>query len=76
MTPNCRMIWTCKMTAPTKRVRRKETGFIGVNLAKAGDMTLYNRLLAEVESDPELDQSKIVRTALKEYFERRDNKNG
>lgn len=60
------------MEAPTKRVRRKETGFIGVNLAKGGDMTLYNRLQAEVDSDPELDQSKVIRLALKEYFEKRD----
>lgn len=62
------------MTEQSKRIRRKETGFIGVNLAKSGDMTLYNRLQAEVESDPELDQSKVVRAALKEYFEKRDGK--
>lgn len=35
-------------------------------------MTLYNRLQAEVDSDPELDQSKVIRLALKEYFEKRD----
>lgn len=58
--------------ANAKRVRRKEVGFVGVNLAKGGDMTLYNRLLQEVENDPEMDQSKIVRLALKEYFERKD----
>lgn len=62
------------MTDKAKRVRRKEVGFVGVNLAKGGDMTLYNRLLQEVEDDPEMDQSKIVRLALKEYFERRDTK--
>lgn len=60
--------------AERKTVRRKDTGFIGVNLAKSGDMTLYNRLQAEVDSDPELDQSKVVRLALKEYFEKRDGK--
>lgn len=60
------------MATPNKRVRRKETGFIGVNLAKGGDMTLYNRLQQEIQSDPELDQSKVVRAALKEYFEKRD----
>lgn len=60
------------MADKTKRVRRKEVGFVGVNLAKGGDMTLYNRLLQEVEDDPEMDQSKIVRLALKEYFERKD----
>lgn len=60
------------MAEPTKRIRRKEAGFIGANLAKGGDMTLYNRLIQEVESDPELDQSKVIRLALKEYFERKD----
>ena len=60
------------MADKAKRVRRKEVGFVGVNLAKGGDMTLYNRLLQEVEYDPEMDQSKIVRLALKEYFERKD----
>lgn len=62
------------MATKDKRVRRKEAGFIGVKLAKGGDMTLYNRLIQEVESDPELDQSKVIRLALKEYFDRRDNK--
>lgn len=62
------------MADKVKRVRRKEAGFVGANLAKGGDMTLYNRLLQEVESDPELDQSKVIRLALKEYFDKRDNK--
>lgn len=57
-----------------KRIRSKEVGFVGVNLAKGGDMTLYNRLQQEVETDPEMDQSKIIRLALKEYFDRKDNK--
>lgn len=57
-----------------KRIRSKDVGFVGVNLAKGGDMTLYNRFIKEVESDPELDQSKLIRLALKEYFERKDNK--
>lgn len=60
------------MAEKVKRIRRKEAGFVGANLAKGGDMTLYNRLIQEVESDPELDQSKVIRLALKEYFERRD----
>ena len=60
------------MAEKVKRVRRKEVGFVGANLAKGGDMTLYNRLIQEVESDPELDQSKVIRLALKEYFDRRD----
>jgi hypothetical protein len=62
------------MAAKSKRVRSKEVGFVGVNLVKGGDMTLYNRLLEEVESDPELDQSKVIRLALKEYFENKDSK--
>lgn len=64
------------MVAQKKRVRRKETGFIGVKLAKGGDMTLFNRFLQEVEADPELDQSKLVRLALKEYFDRKDGQDG
>lgn len=64
------------MATPKKRVRRKEAGFIGVNLAKGGDMTLFNRFEQEIAADPELDKSKLVRLALKEYFERRDSQNG
>lgn len=65
------------MGAQTKRKRvprQKATGFIGVNLAKGGDMTLYERFEKEVASDSELDRSKLVRVALKEYFDKRDNK--
>lgn len=58
--------------ATTKRTRKKEDGFVGASLAKGGDMTLYNRFIKEVESDPELDQSKLIRLALKEYFDKRD----
>lgn len=62
------------MAKVQKRVRSKDVGFVGVNLAKGGDMTLYNRLLQEVKDDPEMDQSKVIRLALKEYFDRKDNK--
>jgi len=63
------------MADKVKRPRRTtQAGFVGVNLAKSGDMTLYNRLLEEVKTDPELDQSKVVRLALKEYFDKRDSK--
>jgi hypothetical protein len=62
------------MAQKVKRVRSKEVGFVGANLAKGGDMTLYDRLMQEVKSDPELDQSKVIRLALKEYFDKRDNK--
>ena len=60
------------MAEKTKRVRSKDVGFVGVNLSRGGDMALYNRLIQEVESDPEMDQSKIIRLALKEYFDKRD----
>lgn len=60
------------MAEKAKRSRKKEDGFVGASLAKGGDMTLYNRFIKEVESDPELDQSKLIRLALKEYFERKD----
>ena len=59
--------------ATAKRTRKKEDGFVGASLAKGGDMTLYNRFIKEVESDPELDQSKLIRLAVKEYFERKDS---
>lgn len=62
------------MAQKSKRVRNKEVGFVGVNLAKGGDMTLYDRLQKEVALDPEMDQSKVIRLALKEYFDRKDNK--
>jgi hypothetical protein len=62
------------MAEKTKRVRSKDVGFVGVNLSRGGDMALYNRLIQEVESDPEMDQSKIIRLALKEYFDKRDEK--
>lgn len=60
------------MAAQKKRVRTKQEGFIAANLIKRGDRTLYNRFIQEVENEPELDQSKLVRLALKEYFERKD----
>lgn len=60
------------MSAKTERVRKAEAGFVGVNLAKGGDMTIFNRLEKEVKSDPELDRSKVIRLALKEHFERKD----
>lgn len=62
------------MATKEKRIRSKQAGFIGVNLAKGGDMTLFNRFEEEIKTDPELDRSKLVRIALKEYFEKRDSK--
>lgn len=54
-----------------KRIRRTQTGFVGVNLAKGGDMSLYNRLLEEAKATT-MNQSLIIRLALLEYFEKRD----
>lgn len=62
------------MTDRIRRIRKTQAGFVGINLAPRGDMTLFNRLDKEIESDPELDRSKIVRAALKEYFEKRDKR--
>jgi hypothetical protein len=59
--------------ATVKRVRRKEAGFVGVNLAKDGDMTLFNRLEQEVKATT-MNKSLIIRLALLEYFEKRDSK--
>lgn len=56
-----------------KRIRRKEAGFVGANLAKGGDMSLYNRLQEEVKATT-MNQSLIIRLALLEYFEKRDGK--
>lgn len=63
----------CNMANKIKRVRRKEAGFVGANLAKDGDMTLYNRLDQEVKATT-MNRSLIIRLALIEYFEKRDNK--
>lgn len=57
-----------------KRVRRTEAGFVGANLAGVGgDMTLYNRLVAEKKATT-MSHSLIIRLALQEYFDKRDKK--
>ena len=56
-----------------KPKRRKEAGFIGLMLAKGGDMSLYERLNQEVKTTT-MSRSLIVRLALLEYFEKRDGK--
>lgn len=62
------------MTTKKKRVRRKVAGFVGANLANTdGDLTLYNRLVAEKQTTT-MSQSLIIRLALQEYFDKRDNK--
>lgn len=60
------------MATKDKRVRRKEAGFVGANLAgPGGDMTLYNRLVEEKKSTT-MSHSLIIRLALQEYFDKRD----
>lgn len=61
------------MAPQDARVRKKETGFIGVNLVKDGDMSLIKRLDEEVKATT-MNRSLIIRLALQEYFEKRDNK--
>lgn len=53
------------------RERRKASGFVGANLAKGGDMKLYNRLQEEIKNTT-MNQSLIIRLALMEYFDKRD----
>lgn len=62
------------MVTKVKRVRRKEAGFVGANLAgPGGDLTLYNRLVAEKKATT-MSHSLIIRLALQEYFDKRDKK--
>ena len=62
------------MADKVKRIRQKQAGFVGANLAGAsGDMTLYKRLVAEKKATT-MSQSLIIRLALQEYFDKRDNK--
>lgn len=57
--------------AERKRVRRKMAGFVGANLASPdGDLTLYNKLVAE-KAETTMSQSLIIRIALQEYFAKR-----
>lgn len=59
--------------AEKKRVRQTKAGFVGAYLAGAdGDLTLYNRLLQE-KKNTTMSHSLIIRLALQEYFDRRDN---
>lgn len=62
------------MGTKVKRVRRKEAGFVGANLAgPGGDLTLYNRLVEEKKKTT-MSHSLIIRLALQEYFDKRDKK--
>lgn len=56
------------------RVRRKEVGFVGANLAGSkGDLTLYNRLVEE-KKNTTMSHSLIIRLALQQYFDKIDGK--
>lgn len=54
------------------RLRNKNNGFIGVDLAANGDMSLYNRVQEEKKTKM-ISQSAIIRIALIEYFNRQDS---
>lgn len=58
------------MASKAKRVRKAETGFVGISLVKDGDMTLFNRLEQVVKSNPELSRSSVIRAALNEYLDK------
>lgn len=54
--------------------KRSTAGYVGVKLiGKDGDPALYNRLKKEAKATT-MSQSLIVRLALLEYFDKRDNK--
>lgn len=60
------------MAEKAKRIRRKEVGFVGANLAGAkGDLTLYNRLVEE-KKNTTMSHSLIIRLALQQYFDKID----
>lgn len=62
------------MTDKTQRIRRKEGGFVGANLAGPdGNLDLYNRLVEEKKKTT-MSHSLIIRLALQEYFAKRDGK--
>lgn len=62
------------MAVKPKRVRSKAAGFVGANLAAPdGDLSLYNRLVAEKKATT-MSQSLIIRLALQQYFDLKDNK--
>lgn len=59
--------------AEKRRVRRKEAGYIGVNLVVDNDTTLLERFEEELKSTM-MGASTVVRLALLEYFEKKDKK--
>lgn len=58
------------MATKAKRVRKAQTGFVGISLVKDGDMTLFNKVKQVVKDDPEINLSSLTRAALKEYLEK------
>jgi hypothetical protein len=60
------------MSAKKIKAQRSRYGYIGVLLVRGNDTSLYDKFVQEVNSNPELDQCKLVRLALTEYFARKD----
>lgn len=60
------------MAEKKKRPQRRDTCFVGVRLGKEGDTELIDRLDEEARKTT-MSRSLIIRLALIEYFEKRDN---
>lgn len=58
------------MATKKPRTRTKEDGFVGASLAVGKDMTLYNRFVKAVKSDPDMSQSRMIRLALADYLDK------
>jgi len=59
------------MTDKKERIRRKDVGFVGVNLAKGGDMSIVKRLDGAVK-ETTMNVSIIIRLALIDWLDKRD----
>lgn len=61
------------MAAGKKRIRKRVAGFVGIQLGREDNMSLYNRLEEEVKITT-MNRSMIIRLALIDYFEKKDGK--
>ena len=59
------------MTDKQKRIRRRDVGFVGANLAKGGDMSLVTRL-DDAVAETTMNVSLIIRLALIDWLDKRD----